>query len=353
MKIILITILIAIGSSFPRVALAKDDPMKINAIIAAEDIASSATQLLIQGDNLCHDQLEVDLPSFPYSFALINCSSFVDFDLITADLNLILDAGNYLLVVNKLNGKSEKSKKSDKSEKSDKVNERDSVGFSFTIGAVGLQGEQGEMGLVGAVGPQGEKGDTGTAGPQGEKGDTGLAGPIGNIGPQGIQGETGPRGFNGAIGLTGAQGIQGETGLQGLNGATGLTGPQGIQGDKGDAGAPGVAASHQYTIETSPWQGCGLPDSIDFTDPFAYVTWVAEIGYAQCEAFAHCPTGLQVIGGGLEIDGRDPLEALNSFPAGNISWLASVRYHAPIFFNDYLAGNYQFRAYAICADLTP
>ena len=195
MKNILITILIAIGSSFPALALAKDEPMNINAVIAVEDIPSSVTQLLIQGDNLCHDQLDVSLPSFPYLFPLIDCSSFVEFDLITADLNLILDAGNYLLVVNKLKGKSKKSGKNQKAE--------DSVGFSFTIGAIGLQGEEGETGLVGAVGPQGLPGDSGPAGlqglpgnpgPAGTNGSQGIQGPAGTSGSQGIQGPVGPPG---------------------------------------------------------------------------------------------------------------------------------------------------------------
>jgi hypothetical protein len=257
-------------------------------------------------------------------------------------------AGDYLLTVT--SRKSNKSKKSLKGGTSDE--------YDLTIGAVGPQGIQGEKGDRGDAGTEGPEGLVGL---QGEKGDTGDAGAEGLEGLAGLQGE---KGDNGATGLTGATGSSGPQGIQGSSGPIGLAGPQGLQGiqgepgiqgasgGKGDTGAPGAAASHLYTIETSGWSSCGVPSSIDWTDPFAYISWLENVGYAQCEVIAHCPTGLQVLGGGLEISGKDPLEALNSYPVGNLSWNVSVRFHAPLF-GDYLGETYRFRSYAICADLTP
>jgi hypothetical protein len=78
--------------------------------------------------------------------------------------------------------------------------------FEVTMGAVGPQGQKGDMGAQGPVGPQGPKGDTGAqgaVGPQGPKGDTGAQGAVGPMGPQGIQGEPGPKGDKGDQGLPG------------------------------------------------------------------------------------------------------------------------------------------------------
>ena len=126
--------------------------------------------------------------------------------------------------------------------------------YELSIGAQGLQGEQGEQGLQGEIGQQGELGETGPQGDPGEAGPQGEPGPQGEVGatgPQGTQGETGaagpqgPQGTTGAIGPQGPQGTTGATGpigpqgLQGTTGATGPIGPIGPQGPQGTTGATG------------------------------------------------------------------------------------------------------------------
>ncbi|MBT4160319.1 MAG: collagen-like protein [Gammaproteobacteria bacterium] len=295
--------------------------------------------------------MAVELPGISNAFSYLSCSSLPDGDVVTADLSLVLDAGSYSLSVSELNGNKKK------------VKVKHSAEFIFTYGIIGPQGETGE---TGAEGPQGDRGPQGIPGPQGDQGLTGLQGPEGDRGqvgeqgsegPEGPQGERGPQGLAGNDGSKGDQGPMGSAGPRGNTGATGAkgaTGAQGEKGDKGDKGAtgvPGPAADHSYSIQTSPWSSCGIPTEIDWTDIFAYTTWLAEIGYAQCEILAHCPPGLQVVGGGIEISGRDALEALNSHPVNNASWLASVRYHAPVWSLELGGLSYRFRAYAICANL--
>ena len=74
---------------------------------------------------------------------------------------------------------------------------------------------------AGAVGPDGETGDVGAAGPTGAVGLTGSAGTPGALGP------TGPAGQDGGIGPTGPAGAQGPAGATGDAGSQGAPGPTG------------------------------------------------------------------------------------------------------------------------------
>lgn len=69
----------------------------------------------------------------------------------------------------------------------------------------GRRGPEGPQGETGATGPAGPAGPPGPAGPQGPQGDTGPPGPAGRQGPEGPQGPVGPQGPAGPSGMSGWQ----------------------------------------------------------------------------------------------------------------------------------------------------
>jgi hypothetical protein len=104
---------------------------------------------------------------------------------IVAQLPLDIPDGDYLLSVSTGNG----PRRNDE--------------YDLTIGAVGLEGPQGEPGPQGPQGEPGPQGPQGEPGPQGPQGEPGPQGPQGELGPQGPQGETGPEGPQGPTGPPG------------------------------------------------------------------------------------------------------------------------------------------------------
>ena len=103
----------------------------------------------------------------------------------------------------------------------------------------------GYTGSIGEIGVPGISGFNGSAGEQGVIGDPGFEGYAGSIGDQGSVGHQGSVGFEGSIGATGYLGTQGYygsagfSGSVGFNGSFGITGYQGTTGDKGSVGFTG------------------------------------------------------------------------------------------------------------------
>ena len=115
----------------------------------------------------------------------------------------------------------------------------------------------------------------------------GVAEVVGERGPQGDHGETGPRGADGAPGLrgpagpTGADGPAGPAGTPGpagADGADGPAGPAGPEGPQGPAGADGAVTGYERVL-SPPFSTTGPADTV--------------LG-----AFAVCPGGTSVLGGG-------------------------------------------------------
>ncbi len=199
-------------------------------------------------------------------------------------------------------------------------------------GPQGLTGPIGPVGPAGGVGPQGPKGDTGPRGPAGVAGPAGpqgLAGATGPKGDAGPKGDTGAAGPTGAKGAAGAQGPKGDIGPQGPKGDVGPQGPAGTPGAKGDRGPAGAAGLSGYEIVTAT--------SARDTSPAHLVA-------------AHCPTGKNVLGGGIApatgTDG-DTIITVQSYPsdagAGDQTWFAYAKNLAP------QPGAWSLSAYAICA----
>ncbi|MEO6206195.1 MAG: hypothetical protein ABIO67_12575 [Mycobacteriales bacterium] len=107
-------------------------------------------------------------------------------------------------------------------------------------------------------------------------------GPRGPIGPQGVQG------IRGDQGVTGEQGVPGQ---QGFTGATGAKGDRGEPGAQGPQGSTGVAG---YQIVVGP----------------------PARNNAITVAYANCPAGKAVLGGGFNKIGNDD-EILSSNPGSN------------------------------------
>jgi Collagen triple helix repeat (20 copies) len=104
----------------------------------------------------------------------------------------------------------------------------------------------------------------------GPKGATGATGPTGPTGPTGLKGATGPTGATGLKGATGATGPTGPTGATGATGPTGATGATGI---------PGVSGLVRVAGPSVSLSGC------------------------CATAFATCPPGTKLVGGGYVREG--------------------------------------------------
>ncbi|MGH2872469.1 MAG: collagen-like triple helix repeat-containing protein [Solirubrobacteraceae bacterium] len=124
-------------------------------------------------------------------------------------------------------------------------------------------------------------------------------------------------------------GLQGAAGLAGPTGATGATGPAGAQGPKGDtgpAGAQGPPGVSAYQIVTAS----------SATDATAIKAVVA-----------NCPTGEDVLGGGISpgTPSLDTLAASNSYPSTDSQWFVSATDLASS------PSSWTLVAYAICANV--
>jgi hypothetical protein len=112
--------------------------------------------------------------------------------------------------------------------------------------------------------------------------------------------QTGLQGVQGPLGPQGVQGPRGEIGSQGPQGLQGGPGPQGTQGPQGPVGVSG------YQIVVSP------PARAN----------------AITVAYAECPGGKKVLGGGFNKVGNDD-QILTSLPTifqnGNGAWQVSLR----------------------------
>ena len=127
--------------------------------------------------------------------------------------------------------------------------------------------------------------------PAGPTGPTGAQGPIGLTGPSGADGTNGTDGLDGA---PGANGTNGNDGLAGVDGAAGADGAQGLAGADGAAGAPGTNGTNGTdgapgTNGTDGLAVAGLV-RIQQNSAFDFV--------ATKSAFASCPVGTKVLGGG-------------------------------------------------------
>jgi hypothetical protein len=348
-KLILLTTLITLSVS----VFAKNTPMRVSEVKVVEDVAGTATQLLILGNDLCQSsEVNVEMPGLPGAVSSSECSSLADTDIIIADLSLVLEAGSYLLVV-------EASGNEGKGKKGDKTTKKSSDQFVFTWGI------SGPMGATGSPGEPGLKGDTGAQGEPGPEGDIGLVGDTGLQGVQGPQGETGPvgdkgeRGENGLPGATGPAGAKGDSGIQGFTGAAGIkgdTGVKGEKGDKGDAGASGLSASHNYVHVATPWTSCSSSNGFDPLNPQDWIdfnSYLNSIVAYECELRVECPAGMVVTGGGVDTEvlgTGGTLELRSSLPSSNTSW--SGRMRQPVISINYFDSSFpKYRVLAVCADL--
>ncbi len=166
---------------------------------------------------------------------------------------------------------------------------------------------------IGCKGEKGDKGDPGEQGPPGEKGEKGDPGPQGEQGPQGPQGEQGP------------QGPQGERGPRGEEGENGERGPRGYTGPQGPQGPPGRDGVSNY--KRVP----GQPKSYTSLGPGKTVT-----------AWAHCPSGKRVIGGGHS-SYNAALNIFRSYPIEDNIWVVQGNNVGASSLTGHLT------AYAICA----
>lgn len=115
------------------------------------------------------------------------------------------------------------------------------------------------------------------------------------IGPQGIQG------IQGTQGIQGIQGVKGDKGDQGIQGETGAPGTMGPQGAPGAQGVPGPAGVSNYSVV----QGAGARSN------------------AITVAFAYCPTGTKVLGGGFAQFGDDEVTQSGPLSDGR-GWYVSL-----------------------------
>lgn len=127
----------------------------------------------------------------------------------------------------------------------------------------------------------------------------------------------------GPRGPQGVQGVQGETGnrgAQGIQGPTGDPGTPGPQGDQGIQGIPGPSGVTGYQIVVGP----------------------PARDHAITVAFAFCPAGKKVLGGGFNRIGNDD-DVLTSLPDE-----ANGRYFWQVSLKTVQGGT---TAYAVCADV--
>jgi len=140
---------------------------------------------------------------------------------------------------------------------------------------------------------------------------------------QGPQGDTGPQGPKGD---TGAQGPKGDTGTQGLKG------DPGIQGPKGDTGARGGLSNVQVVHATA---------TASSTSQFA-------------TAFANCPPGTTLTGGGAAMQGvvgdaeGNGQRLIRSQPFNVNQWIA-VALAPPDWMSNGNNALWQLDVYALCA----
>jgi hypothetical protein len=201
--------------------------------------------------------------------------------------------------------------------------EKDRASFHAHVGSPGqgLAGPAGAAGPKGDAGPAGPKGDAGAVGP---KGDAGAAGPKGDTGAQGPAGSVGPKGDAGATGPQGVQGASGLPGVQGLTGPAGLPGPQGPVGPQGPAG---IITGHQV-VSTA-------------------LSTVTLTGIQSTTAFATCPAGKRVFGGGYETTGTSVLQPVSMYPTTVTTWSVTLRHNQPD-----ATATFGFRVYAVCSTAT-
>ena len=136
-----------------------------------------------------------------------------------------------------------------------------------------------------------------TTGPQGPPGQTGSTGPQG---PPGQTGSTGPQGPPGQTGSTGPQGPPGQTGSTGPQGPAGEQGPRGPRGPAGEQGPAGPDKDLQIIERSGP-----ITDTIGNN----------VVAFSK----ATCHTDEVVVGGGLSINGNNPL-IRSSRQSGINSW---------------------------------
>lgn len=110
--------------------------------------------------------------------------------------------------------------------------------------------------------------------------------------------QVGPQGIQGIQGLEGEKGDRGDQGIQGEPGAQGYVGPQGAPGAQG---VPGPASVSNYSVV----QGPGARSN------------------AITVAFAYCPTGTKVLGGGFAEFGDDEVTQSGPLNDGR-GWYVSL-----------------------------
>ncbi|HEX3325223.1 MAG TPA: hypothetical protein VHR65_08865 [Solirubrobacterales bacterium] len=206
---------------------------------------------------------------------------------------------------------------------------------------------EGELpaGPRGATGPQGlpgTPGEAGEPGPHGERGATGAQGEPGERGKRGIQGEEGEPGERGA---TGAQGEPGEPGERGARGERGAQGPEGEAGERGARGARGEAGES------------GTTEIVTRYGPEVAPNKFPETSYAACQE------GETVSGGGYDLLGHTPSDAIFQIQANRPSLIEEeeeeVFYPQPqngtaatgwaVTIANTSGSELRFRAYAMCA----
>jgi hypothetical protein len=145
-------------------------------------------------------------------------------------------------------------------------------------------------------------------------------------GPRGKQGPAGPQG---ATGPAGAKGATGEKGPQGPKGDTGAPGAPGKQGDPGKQGEPGNQ---------------GEPGPVNLTYVTGKLITVPPLTIGN--AFATCPTGMSVTGGGvLSVTSKyNEMDVDTSYPESSTTW--------KVFVSNISGISQEIRAYAICATAT-
>ena len=142
-------------------------------------------------------------------------------------------------------------------------------------------------------------------------------------GPAGTQGPIGPVGPVGPIGPVGSTGPMGPQGLQGEHGPQGDPGPQGVQGIQGPAGISGLEIVHIFNRFENQ---------------------------ARFDAYADCPVGKSVLGGGYQIGSNNVnISALANGSSGLSRWVVTAAT------NDYPNPRdiVSLEVYAICAYVAP
>lgn len=205
------------------------------------------------------------------------------------------------------------------------------------------QGATGSTGATGPQGPQGLTGATGSAGP------TGLTGPQGPAGTNGVNGVNGNTVLNGTVDPTATQGVDGDfylntetntlfgpkasgvwptagtsligpTGATGATGPAGPTGPTGLTGATGPAGPTGPTGATGATGSTGPQGPQGSPGISNYVILSASASCAA---LHTCSQRAICPTGENVLGGGLDLYSNwGPLgwKVASNYPDTDFSW---------------------------------